>query len=89
MKPKYINKKEFEMQVTVVKDLTQHEKMLEVPEIRVWCCPHRIGKKGDDWFETFDSFKEAIEFIETHKEAERQPQIAFRGYEFNLYEGRE
>ncbi len=73
------------MQVSVTTDLTQHEKKLEVPEIRVWCCPCRIGNKGDDWFETFDSFKEATEFIKTHKEAQSNPLIAFRGLEYDLY----
>lgn len=69
-------------------DLTQvfDDKILDTPEIRVWCHPHYVKKKGDDWYETFDSFKEAFEFIKTHKEAEGQPLIAYGGYEINIFD---
>lgn len=59
---------------------------LEVPEIRVWCHPPKVGKSGDDYYHTFSSFKEAMDFIKHHKEAEEVPLLAFRGYELNLFE---
>lgn len=57
---------------------------LEVPEIRVWCHPHYIGIDGDDYYEVFPSFVDALSFISTHKEAEDIPLVAFRGRELNL-----
>lgn len=54
-----------------------------IPEIRVWIHPK---KGGDDYYNVFENFKEAMEFIKTHKdEAEEVPLIAFRGYELNLF----
>lgn len=68
-------------------DIKQEKKKLDIPEIRVWCHPHRVGKKGSDYYYVFDSFKEAIQFILGNKEmAEDVPLIAFRGYELNLFE---
>lgn len=58
---------------------------LEVPEIRVWCHPHRIDKDGDDYYYTFKSFKYALAFIAKHKEVEDHPLIAFRGYELDIF----
>ena len=58
---------------------------LEIPEIRVWCHPHKINKSGDDYWEVFPSFDEAMKFIGKHPEAEDQPLIAFRGWEINLW----
>lgn len=66
-------------------DLLQSKKKLKTPEIRVWCHPHYVKKSGDDYYEVFDSFAAAEKFIKTHKEAERIPLVAFRGYEINLY----
>lgn len=60
-----------------------------IPEIRVWCHPYRIGKSGDDYYETFNSFLEAMKFISEHKEAENVPLIAFRGYELNFWKMKE
>lgn len=57
----------------------------QIPEIRVWCHPHKVGEDGDDYYYTFGSFEEALHFIETHKEAEDVPLIAFRGYELNIF----
>ena len=72
--------------VPSTRDLIQEVgEKLEVPEIRVWCHPHVIGKSGDDYCHTFDSFKEALDFIKEHKEAESMPLVAFRGYELNLF----
>ena len=73
--------------VPYCKDIIQEvEGKLETPEIRVWCHPHKIGNTGDDHYNTFSTFKEAEEFIETHKEAESVPLMAFGGYEINIYE---
>jgi len=73
------------MNVPVAKDLIQEvEGNLEIPEIRVWCHPPKIGKSGDDTYEVFDGFDIAIKFIKKHKEAERFPCIAFNGFEISL-----
>jgi len=75
------------MRVPATTDVMQEEDgKLEVPEIRVWYHPHKIGKTGDDSYEVFDSFGKALAFIESHREAEDSPLIAFRGYELNLWE---
>jgi len=74
------------MNVPVMTDMIQEvEGNLEVPEIRVWCHPPKIGESGDDYYKRFDSFRKALDFIERTKEAEDVPLIAFRGYEFNLW----
>lgn len=73
------------MQIATARDLTQLKKKLKVPEIRVWCHPHYIEKAGDDYYNVFGSFKEAMDFIKKHKEAERIPLIAFKGMEINLW----
>ena len=59
---------------------------LEIPEIRVWCHPHKIGKTGDDYYQVFATFKEALGFISSHPEAEDIPLVAFKGYELNLWD---
>jgi len=76
------------MNVPVTIDMLQEmDGNLQVPEIRVWCHPHRIGKSGDDYYEVFDSFEKALNFISSRQEeAEDVPLIAFRGYEINLWE---
>jgi hypothetical protein len=73
------------MEIPTLKDLTQ-DKPITTPEIRVWCHPHNINLMGDDYYEIFNSFKDAEDFIRTHKEAEPMPLIAFAGYEINIYE---
>jgi len=73
------------MRVPATTDLIQSEKKIKVPEIRVWCHPHKIGKAGSDYYEIFGSFKEALGFIKKHKEAEEVPLIAFGGFELNLW----
>lgn len=80
----YINPKT--MNIPSSRDLIQSVKKLKSPEIRVWCHPHYKGKTGDDYYQVFNSFKEAEKFIKSHKEAEKVPLVAFRGYEINLYE---
>ena len=73
--------------VPATKDLIQESRgNLEVPEIRVWCHPHLMGNVGDDYYEVFNGFEEAIEFIKTDKRAEKVPLIAFRGYELNIFD---
>lgn len=62
---------------------------LKVPEIRVWCHPHKIGKDGIDYYEIFNTFNEAMKFIQTHKEAESIPLVACYGYEYNVFDGKE
>lgn len=75
------------MEIPTTKDLIQEtEGNLEVPEIRVWCHPPKIGKSGDDYYQIFETFELALAFIKSHKEAEEVPLIAFRGYEINLWE---
>ena len=66
-------------------DLLQGNKKLKTPEIRVWCHPHYIGKDGDDYYNVFEGFKEAMDFIKEHKEAEKIPLVAFNGLEINLW----
>lgn len=74
------------LKITQLEDMIQEvEGNLDVPEIRVWCHPHKGGKSGDDNYEVFDSFKEAHEFIESNGEAEEAPLIAFLGHEINIY----
>lgn len=73
------------MEIPALIDMMQDKEIIEVPEIRVWCHPEKIGEPGTDYFETFKSFKRALEFIKEHKEAEKTPLIAFRGYEINLF----
>lgn len=79
------------MKVPATRDLIQEtEGNLKVPEIRVWCHPHKIGKRGDDYYEVFGSFEKALKFIEENKdEAEEQPLVALRGWELNLFEIKE
>ncbi len=74
------------LEITQLKDVIQEtEGNLDVPEIRVWCHPHKVGKSGDDRYEVFSSFKEAHDFIESNDEAEESPLIAFAGHEINIY----
>lgn len=74
------------MEIGVLRDLIQKEQgNLEVPEIRVWCHPHRIAQRGADTWETFPTFAAALNFIKAHPEAEDKPLLAFRGYEINLW----
>lgn len=75
------------MRVPATVDLIQKCKgKLETPEIRVWCHPHKIGESGDDYYQLFASFADALAFISTHKEAEPFPLIAFGGYELNIFD---
>jgi len=74
------------IRIGVMNDLIQEARgNLIVPEIRVWCHPHYIGKKGDDYYRVFDTFKDAIDFIAQHDEAEEIPMIAFNGKEINIF----
>ncbi len=68
-------------------------RQLEKPEIRVWCHPRKVGKRGDDYYKIFSyeivspdsiakSLATARRFISRHDEAETVPLIAFDGYEF-------
>jgi len=75
------------MRVPATTDMIQEvEGKLDVPEIRVWYHPHKIGKDGPDGYEVFPTFKEALAFIENRPDAEESPLIAFRGYELNLWD---
>lgn len=75
------------MEIPTMRDLIQKAKgNLEVPEIRVWCHPPKIGRSGDDYYRVFASFKEALEFIRGNEEAEEVPLIAFGGFEINIFE---
>ena len=52
------------MEIPACKDMTQGTKQIrDVPEIRVWCHPHKIGMKGEDYFQVFTTFKEAFRYI--------------------------
>lgn len=74
--------------IAVSQDVIQQtEGKLKVPEIRVWCHP---TKGGSDFWETFDSFKDAMAFIKESEDkesfrAEEIPLIAFNGLEINLW----
>ena len=75
--------------IPMTNDLIQGEKdkaINDIPEIRVWCHPHFIGKSGDDYYNIFDNFLDALTFITENEEAEKQPLIAFRGKEINIFE---
>jgi len=68
--------------VPVIQDTIQELKGdLQVPEIRVWCHP----SEGGDYYEVFQTFQKALEFINTHIESEAMPLIAFRGYEIDIF----
>lgn len=69
------------------------DRKLEKPEIRVWCHPRKIGKRGDDYYQLFrcrsmspDSIARSLAaaktFIIRHEEAEGEPVVAYDGYEF-------
>jgi len=75
------------MEIPASKDMLQVERKLESPEIRVWCHPK---VPGNDYFYTFDTFKDAIQFIRTNGDntmfsTEKQPLIAFRGFEISIF----
>ncbi len=74
------------IKIPATEDILQSKKKLDIPEIRVWCHPERINKKGEDYYYVFDSFKDAIKFISKSREAEDVPLIAFRGLELNIFE---
>lgn len=68
--------------VPLLFDLVQEvQGCLQIPEIRVWVHPG-----GDDYYEVFPTFEEALRFIEKTKGAEDSPLIAFRGYEVNIFD---
>lgn len=74
------------MEIRTTDDITQEEEIIDIPEIRVWCHPERIGEPGERYCEKFNGFKRALKFIEEHKKlTEAEPLIAFRGYEINLF----
>lgn len=71
--------------VPATRDVLQHDKkILDKPEIRVWCHPHYINKEGCDYYKTFETVIEAKKFIKEHNESESIPLFAFNGFEFNL-----
>lgn len=73
--------------VPATTDMIQEaEGKLDVPEIRVWVHPHRIGEEGEDTYFVFEGFKHALDFIKSRPDAEASPLIAFRGYELNLWD---
>jgi len=75
------------MRVPATIDMIQQtESNSWVPEIRVWCHPHKVEEEGEDFYEVFESFAEAVDFCGSHPKAEDVPLIAFRGYELNLWE---
>ena len=66
--------------------IQQHgEEITDVPEIRVWCHPHKIGKQRDKYFRVFKTFTAALNFISKHKEADDTPLIAFKGFEIDIF----
>lgn len=75
------------MEIPVAIDMIQSfGEVCTVPEIRVWCHPHKTGKYGADDYRVFDSFAEALKFIGSTPEAESAPLIAYNGYEINIFE---
>lgn len=75
------------MRVPATTDILQETRgNLEVPEIRVWVHPHRVYEEGEDHYEVFESFEQALEFAGEMPGAENTPLVAFRGYELNLWE---
>ena len=72
------------MIVPATTDVIQEEGgKLGIPEIRVWVHP---PEGGDDYYNVFDNFKDAIKFADEDDDAESNPLIAFKGYELNLWE---
>jgi len=75
-----------EENIYILNDLIQSNNPInDIPEIRVWCHPHFIKETGDDYFEVFDTFKEAVAFIKDNPITEKNPVIAFRGKEINIF----
>lgn len=72
--------------VPATTDVLQEDGILGTPEIRVWYHPEEIGQLGDDYFQTFETFPEALRSIRDSKTAEDHPLWAFGGYELNLWE---
>jgi len=72
------------MNIKASKDIIQQiEGNLDTPEIRVWVHPH---EGGDDYYYTFNTFKEAQDYIKTNPDAEKHPLLAIHGYELNIYD---
>jgi len=68
------------------KDVVQEaEGNKEIPEIRVWVHPHKVGQAGSDTYLAFQTIQEAEEYIRTNEAAERYPLLAVNGKEFDLY----
>jgi len=59
--------------------------LLQLPEIRVWCHPHRVGRDGPHYFRRFHSFAGAVRECALNPSAEETPLLAFRGFELNLF----
>lgn len=76
------------MEIPSTNDMMQYEDTLKIPEIRVWCHPHFVGKNGEDYFRVFKTFGTALRFAKSHKEAENFPLIAFMGKELNIFEAK-
>lgn len=74
------------MRVPAMTDVLQEDKKLDVPEIRVWCHPPKVGESGSDYYMVFDTFRDALRYIGITEEAEDHPLLAFGGYELNLWE---
>ena len=74
------------IEIPCLHDMIQEtEGNLTIPELRVWIHPG----DGDDYFEVFDTFNEALDFIKGYSGkgyVEPVPLVAFRGYEINLFE---
>ena len=72
------------MNIKSIKDIIQQTNgNLLTPEIRVWNHP---AEGGDDYYYTFDTFQEALNYIKNHPEAENTPLIAIHGYELNIFD---
>lgn len=75
------------MEIPAMIDMIQSSgEVLTVPEIRVWCHPHKTGKDGEDDYRVFDTFTEALDFIKATPEAESTPLIAYNGYEIDIFQ---
>ena len=72
-----------------IDDIQEMKGKLEIPQIRVWCNPHKLGKNGDHYYHVFGSFNKALKFIERHPEAEKHPLIAFKGFEMDIFQIKE
>jgi hypothetical protein len=64
--------------------IQKYGKVLKEPEIRVWCHPHYIGRRGSDYYRVFENITKAFNYARNTKSAEKNIFLAVNGYEYSL-----